>query len=76
MFKVWRDFKALSLKTGCQSTLSQIDRIFVKDVLPWLGHFDIFEVENTHLLEVLRRIKRPKTSALVYLRPSARLCAP
>jgi len=60
VFKVWRDFKALSLKTGRQSTLSQIDRIFAKDVLPRLGHFDIFEVDNTHLLEALRRIERRK----------------
>jgi len=58
VFKVWRNFKSLSLKTGRQSTLSQIDRIFAKDVLPRLGDFDIFEVDNTHLLEVLRRIER------------------
>jgi hypothetical protein len=34
VFQRWRNFKALSLKTGRQSTLSQIDRIFGKDVLP------------------------------------------
>jgi len=60
VFKVWRNFKSLSLKTGRQSTLSQIDRIFAKDVLPRLGHFDIFEVDNTHLLKALRRIERRK----------------
>jgi len=60
VFKVWRDFKALSLKTGRQSTLSQIDRIFAKNVLPYLQHFDIFEVDNSHLLDVLRRIERRK----------------
>jgi len=64
VFKVWRDFKALSLKTGRQSTLSQIDRIFAKDVLPRLGHFDIFEVDNTHLLEALRRIERRKAFSM------------
>jgi len=64
VFKVWRDFKALSLKPGRQSTLSQMDRIFAKDVLPWLGHFDIFDVENTHLLEVLRRIERRKAFSM------------
>src|SRR5690606_16757365 len=36
VFDRWRDFKAMSLKTGRQSTLSQIDRIFDKDVLPAL----------------------------------------
>lgn len=60
VFKEWRDFKALSLKTGRQSTLSQIDRIFDKDVLPWLGNFSIFDIDNPHLLDVLRRIERRK----------------
>ncbi|MEC5114894.1 Arm DNA-binding domain-containing protein [Xanthomonas oryzae pv. oryzicola] len=36
VFQSWRDFKSLSLKAGRQSTLSQINRIFAKDVLPWL----------------------------------------
>lgn len=58
--KEWRDFKALSLKPGRQSTLSQIDRIFPKDVLPRLGQFSIFDVDNPHLLDVLRRIERRK----------------
>ncbi|GKT19685.1 tyrosine-type recombinase/integrase [Acidovorax sp. SUPP2522] len=60
VFQTWRDFKALSLKTGRQSTLSQIDRIFARDVLPTLGKHSIFEVEQPHLLEVLRRIERRK----------------
>lgn len=58
VFQSWRDFKALSLKTGRQSTLSQINRIFDKDVLPWLGTMSIFEVTPAHLLEVLRKIER------------------
>src|SRR5687768_3014416 len=33
VFEKWRDFKALSLEDGRQSTLSQINRIFRKDVL-------------------------------------------
>lgn len=60
VFKTWRDFKALSLKPGRQSTLSQIDRIFDKDVLPWLGKLSIFDIDNPHLLDVLRRIERRK----------------
>lgn len=55
VFKSWRDFKALSLKSGRQSTLSQIDRIFPKDVLPCLGQMSIFDVDNPRLLDVLRR---------------------
>lgn len=60
VFKAWREFKALSLKTGRQSTLSQIDRIFDKDVLPWLGKLSVFDIDNPHLLDVLRRIERRK----------------
>ena len=58
IFQRWRDFKALSLKTGRQSTLSQIDRIFGKDVLPSLGPRSIFETARAALLEVLRKIER------------------
>lgn len=57
VFKAWRDFKAQSLKRGRQSTLSQIDRIFAKDVQPILGPLSIFDIEPTHLLTVLRKIE-------------------
>ncbi|WP_433915263.1 tyrosine-type recombinase/integrase [Pectobacterium actinidiae] len=60
VFRQWRDFKALSLESGRQSTLSQIDRIFAKDVLPSLGGLSIFYVEPSHILDVLRRIERRK----------------
>jgi integrase len=58
VFDRWRDFKALSLKTGRQSTLSQIDRIFAKDVLPWLRQISVFDVTRMDLLDVVRRIER------------------
>ncbi|MPZ42855.1 MAG: DUF4102 domain-containing protein [Betaproteobacteria bacterium] len=58
VFERWRGFKALSLRTGRQSTLSQIDRIFKKDVLPWLGQRSVFEIARTDLVEVLRKIER------------------
>lgn len=58
VFRSWRDFKALSLKTGRQSTLSQIDRIFEKDLLPTLGPQSIFDITRGNLLEVLRKIER------------------
>jgi hypothetical protein len=48
------NFKALSSRTGRQSTLSQIDRIFGKDVLPYLGQLTVFEIARANLLEVLR----------------------
>ena len=60
VFRLWCDFKARALtrKTGRQSTLSQINRIFAKDVLPYLGKRSIFEVARADLLEVLRKIER------------------
>src|SRR5260370_30542768 len=60
VFRLWCDFKAKALtrKTGRQSTLSQINRIFAKDVLPYLGKRSIFEVARADLLEVLRKIER------------------
>jgi len=58
VFHLWRGYKALSLKTGRQSTLSQIDRIFAKDILPTLGQRSIFDVARRDLVEVLRKIER------------------
>ena len=60
VFRLWCEFKAkaLRLKTGRQSTLSQMDRIFAKDVLPYLGKRSIYEVSRADLLEVLRKIEQ------------------
>lgn len=58
LFKRWRAFRALTLKEGRQSTLSQIDRIFKKDVLPSLRHRLITEITRHDLLDVLRGIER------------------
>ncbi|MCW5230502.1 DUF4102 domain-containing protein [Verminephrobacter eiseniae] len=60
VFQSWRACKALSLKTGRQSTLSQIDRIFGKDVLPKLRNLSIFEITRQDLLEVLRKVEQRK----------------
>lgn len=58
VFQRWRGFKALSLKVGRQSTRSQINRIFGKDVLPWLGSLSVFEIARRDVLEVVRKIER------------------
>lgn len=60
VFETWRDFKALSLEEGRQSTLSQINRIFRKDVLPWIGQKPASEVTRQDLLQILRRIEHRK----------------
>jgi integrase len=57
VFLAWRTFKAVTLQAGRQSTLSQIDRIFAKDVTPWLGKLPIVEVTRQHLVELLRKIE-------------------
>ena len=62
VFRRWREFKALSLKSGRQSTLDQIDRIFARDILPRIGQRSVFEVQRADLLEVLRRIERRNAS--------------
>ncbi|MFJ7885945.1 tyrosine-type recombinase/integrase [Pseudomonas sp. NPDC096917] len=62
VFTDWRAFRALSLKVGRQSTLSQIDHHFAKDILPWLGDLPILEVSRQHVLEVLRKIERRRAT--------------
>lgn len=58
VFTDWRAFMALSLKVGRQSTLSQIDRHFAKDIQPWLGDLPIVEVSRQYVLKVLHKIER------------------
>lgn len=60
VYERWRDHKALSLRSGRQSTLSQIKRIFAKDVLPILGVRSIFDVSRADLVEVLRKVEKRK----------------
>ena len=57
VFLAWRTFKAMTLKVGRQTSLSQMDRIFANDVLPWLGRLPIVEISRQHLIELLRRIE-------------------
>lgn len=60
VFDTWVEHRRLVLKEGRQSTLSQIQRIFVKDVLPALGKRSIYEIQRSDLLEVVARIERRK----------------
>jgi integrase len=60
VYERWRDHKALSLRSGRQSTLSQIKRIFAKDVLPSVGDRSIFDVVRADLLEILRKVEKRK----------------
>ena len=60
VFDEWVEHRRLVLKEGRQSTLSQIQRIFAKDVLPALGRRSIYEIQRPDLLEVVARIERRK----------------
>ncbi|MFJ1337962.1 MULTISPECIES: tyrosine-type recombinase/integrase [Pseudomonas] len=60
VFNQWVDFRRLSLKEGRQSTLSQILRIFNKDVLPTLGGRSIYDINRHDLLDLLSRIEQRK----------------
>lgn len=60
VFNKWVEHRKLTLKEGRQSTLSQIQRIFGKDVLPTLGKRPIYEIERLDLLEVIARIEKRK----------------
>ena len=57
VYLLWLAHRKLELKEGRQSTLSQIQRIFKKDVLPRLGEMSIFDVRRPDLLEVLAKIE-------------------
>lgn len=58
VFLQWVEHRKLELKAGRQSTLSQINRIFDKDVLPTLGKLSIYDVRRTDLLDVLAKIEQ------------------
>lgn len=58
VFEQWFEHRKLSLKEGRQSTLSQIQRIFNRDILPALGQQSIFDIKRPDLLDVLEKIER------------------
>jgi hypothetical protein len=60
VFGQWVAFRRLSLKEGRQSTLSQILRIFKKDVLPTLGRRSIYDINSHDLLDLLSGIEQRK----------------
>ncbi len=58
VFLAWVEHRRKELKEGRQSTLSQILRIFAKDVLPTLGKTPIYDITRSQLLELLARIEQ------------------
>ena len=57
VFEQWIAFRRLSLKDGRQSTLSQILRIFAKDIQPYIGEQSIHEINRHVLMDLLSRIE-------------------
>ena len=60
VFDAWVEHRRKELKEGRQSTLSQILRIFNKDVLPTLGRMSIYDIRRPQLLGVLAAIEKRK----------------
>lgn len=71
VFERWHTHRSLSLRKGRQTALSQVERVFAKDVLPKLGHRSIYEIKRQDLLEVLGSIERHgvRTSELRWATP-------
>ncbi|WP_152487358.1 integrase arm-type DNA-binding domain-containing protein [Dickeya chrysanthemi] len=60
IFFQWVEYRRLELKEGRNSTLSQILRIFGKDVLPGLGRMSIYDIRRADLLGVVSKIEQRK----------------
>lgn len=60
VFDAWVEHRAKELKEGRNSTMSQIKRIFGKDVLPSLGKMSVYDIRRPQLLGVLARIEARK----------------
>lgn len=60
VFDAWVEHRRKELKDGRQSTLSQIQRIFKKDVLPRIGKMSIYDIRRPQLLGVLQAIEKRK----------------
>jgi integrase len=58
VFLQWFEHRKLELKEGRNSTRSQIERIFERDVLPSLGTTPIYDVRRSDLLDVLAKIEQ------------------
>lgn len=58
VFLQWYEHRKLELKEGRNSTLTQIKRIFGRDVLPALGKAPIHNITRGDLLEVLAKIEQ------------------
>ena len=71
VYDEWIDFRRLSLNEGRQSTLSQILRVFKKDVLPTLAERAIKSITRHDLLAILSTIEQRKAFTMAVALASA-----
>ncbi|HBN8464099.1 TPA: integrase arm-type DNA-binding domain-containing protein [Pseudomonas aeruginosa] len=60
IFEKWLEYRRLSLKSGRQSSLEQLQQIFHNDVLPVIGKCSVYDVTRTDLVQVLAGIEDRK----------------
>ncbi|MCL2590569.1 MAG: tyrosine-type recombinase/integrase [Betaproteobacteria bacterium] len=60
IFLRWFAHRCLTLKEGRQTARSYIQRIFAKDVLPFIGKRSISEIKRADLLDLLARVEERK----------------
>lgn len=58
VFKEWTEYRALTLKEGRKSSLSQCRRVFNNDVLPGIGKTSVYDIRRSDLLQILSRIEQ------------------
>ncbi|MCU7376633.1 tyrosine-type recombinase/integrase [Paucibacter sp. O1-1] len=58
VYEQWLTHRRLSLEEGRQTSLSQIGRVFKKDVFPALRHLTIYEITRPHLLEIIGKVEK------------------
>lgn len=58
VYEKWMEHRQLTLEEGRQSSLSQIRRVFKKDVFPHLKRLTIYEITRPILLEIIGRIEK------------------
>ncbi len=64
VFKMWHAHRSLTLKKGRQTALSQVERIFAKDVFPTLGKRSIYDIKRHDLVDVLAKVERRKALSM------------
>lgn len=57
IYEQWREHRKLTLEEGRQTSLSQITRVFKKDVFPVLRSMGIHDIERAHLLDIIARVE-------------------